>query len=73
MKRKTLEEWKTEYVTKEKIEDMMVRKNITEEEALEILNQTAEVYSTLIHIQPLTGPTGKIFKLKYRPTIENSK
>ena len=37
----TLEEWKTEYVTKEKIESM-VRKYITEEEAVEILNQTAE-------------------------------
>jgi hypothetical protein len=71
MKRKTLEEWKTEYVTKERIEDMVVRKNITEEEALEILNQTAEEYSKLIYFQPLTCPNGKIFKLKYRPTIEN--
>jgi hypothetical protein len=71
MKQKTLEEWKTEYVTKERIEDMMVRKNITEEEAVEILNQIAELYSTLVYVQPMTGPTGKIFKLKYRPTIEN--
>jgi hypothetical protein len=71
MKQKTFEEWKTEYVTKERIEDMVVQKNITEEKALKILNQTAEEYSKLIYFQPLTGPTGKIFKLKYRPTIEN--
>jgi hypothetical protein len=73
MKQKTFEEWKTEYVTKERIEDMMVRENITEEEAVEILNQIAELYSTLVYVQPMTGPTGQIFKLKYRPTIENSK
>ena len=67
----TLEEWKTEYVTKEKIEDTMVKRNITEEEAVEILNQTAELMYTIVYVQPMTGPTGQIFKLKYRPTIEN--
>ena len=71
MKQKTLEEWKTEYVTKERIEDMVVQKNITEEEALKILNQTAELIYTLVYVQPMTGPTGQMFKLKYRPTIEN--
>jgi hypothetical protein len=72
MRNQTLEEWKTEYVTKEKIEDMMMRRNITEEEAVKILNKTAEHIYIICVVQPMTGPTGKTFKLKYRPsTFEN--
>lgn len=66
--KQTLEEWKTEYVTKERIYDMMMRRNITEEEAAEILNKTAEHIYIICDVQPMTAPTGKTFKLKYRPT-----
>ncbi len=67
----TDEEWKTEYVTKERIDDMMMRRNISKEEAVEILNQTVEDTYSICNVQPMTAPTGKIFKLK-RPTIENT-
>jgi benzoyl-CoA reductase/2-hydroxyglutaryl-CoA dehydratase subunit BcrC/BadD/HgdB len=63
--KQTLEEWKTEYITKEKIEDMMSRRNITEEKAVEILNRAAEEIYSICWVQPMNVPTGIIFKLKH--------
>lgn len=68
MEKQTLEEWKTEYVTKERIDDMMTQRNITEKEAVEILNQIVEESYSICDVQPMTAPTGKTFKLKYKPT-----
>jgi hypothetical protein len=65
---KTLEEWKTEYVTKERIDEMMTQRNITEEEAVEILNQRVKDVYDICYVQPMTAPTGITFKLKYKPT-----
>jgi hypothetical protein len=67
---KTLEEWKTEYVTKERIDEMMTQRNITEEEAIEILNQTVEDFYSICNVQPMTAPTGEIFKLKRPSTLQ---
>jgi hypothetical protein len=70
MEKQTLEELKTEYITKEKIEDMMQRRNITEEKALEILNQIAEDIYSICWVQPMNVPT-EVFKLRYQPKTEN--
>ena len=69
MIKQTLEEWKTEYVTKEKIEKM-VKMGATQEQAERHYNELAETIYSLCNVQPM-NVTGKIFKLKYRPTIEN--
>ena len=52
MIQKTLEEFKTEYVTKEKIEEM-VKMGATQEQAEQHYNQSAEFIYTLCNVQPM--------------------
>jgi hypothetical protein len=52
MKQKTLEEWKTEYVTKEKIE-RMVKMGATQEQAERYYNEEAEWIYNLSNVQPM--------------------
>jgi hypothetical protein len=71
MRNQTLEEWKTEYVTKEKI-DRMVKMGATQEQAEKHYNELAEWIYIICVVQPMSGPVGETFKLKYRPsTFEN--
>jgi hypothetical protein len=53
MKQKTLEEWKIEYVTKERIEDMMVKMGATQEQAERYYNEEAEWIYNLSNVQPM--------------------
>jgi hypothetical protein len=52
MKQKTLEEWKTEYVTKERIE-RMVKMGATQEQAERYYNEEAEWIYNLSNVQPM--------------------
>lgn len=67
MTKQTLNEYKIQYITQEKIDNEMILRNITQEEAIIILNRRAEVIYNIVQVQPMTGPTGKIFKLKKKP------
>lgn len=51
--KKTLEELKTEYVTKEKI-DKMVKMGATQEEAERHFNQLAEDIYIICYVQPMS-------------------
>jgi hypothetical protein len=67
MKQKTLEEWKTEYVTKEKIEKM-VKMGATQEQAERHYNELAETIYILCNVQPMSNVGGEVFNIRYRPT-----
>lgn len=71
MTKQTLNEYKIQYITQEKIDNEMILRNITQEEAIIILNRRAEefynFFDSLVQVQPMPGPTGKIFNLKKKP------
>ena len=65
MIQKTLEEFKTEYVTKEKIEEM-VKMGATQEQAEQHYNQSAEFIYTLCNVQPMNKINEELFDVRIR-------
>jgi hypothetical protein len=63
--KQTLEEWKTEYVTKEKI-DRMVKMGATQEQAEKHYNEMAEWIYNLSNVQPMNVPTEETFECRTR-------
>jgi hypothetical protein len=64
MTKQTLDEWKTQYITQERIDTEMRTRNITQEDALIRLNRIAEDIYNIVQVQPMTGPTGVIFHIR---------
>lgn len=64
MTKQTLDEWKTQYITQERIDTEMRIRNITQEDALISLNRIAEDIYNIVQVQSMTGPTGVIFHIR---------
>lgn len=62
--KQTLEEWKTEYVTKEKIE-RMVSMGATQEQAERHYNKIAEEIYILCNVQPMNIDVKEMFNIRY--------
>ena len=72
MIKQTLEEWKTEYVTKEKIEKM-VKMGATQEQAERHYNELAETIYSLCNVQPMSNVGGEVFlNIRYKPSLGNT-
>jgi hypothetical protein len=66
MSKRTLDEWKSEYMakeeTKEKIEKM-ISAGVTQEQAEEFYSKNAELIYSLCHIQPMGIGDGESFNI----------
>jgi hypothetical protein len=68
--KQTLEEWKTEYIIKEKIE-WMVKMGATQEQAERYYNEQAEWIYNLSNVQPMSNESGKVFDISYKAIFKN--